>query len=238
MENLMKKLIIYIILSWISLYADNDKLISKELVKTELTNILENVKKYKKKNDNTNKKLIEELNALKRKFNTYKIQQKSKIKSVTTQLHQAKKELIKNQKQLSNIQKKVTKIKKSEKDVKTQLQLTEQQLKKKRKELLTIKKKVVKIKKYEPKITFTSTIEEPPLLPLVNNASWVEVVVEDNINIYELALKFYGDKNKYQDIYVANQHIIGDNFQIYNGMSLKIPMTNQFEEQPMILNTQ
>jgi chromosome segregation ATPase len=235
MENLMKKLIILIILSWISLYADNDKLISKELVKTELTNILENVKKYKKKNDNTNKKLIEELNALKRKFNTYKIQQKSKIKSVTTQLHQAKKELIKNQKQLSNIQKKVTKIKKSEKDVKTQLQLTEQQLKKKRKELLTMKKKVVKIKKDEQKIILTSTIEELPL-PLVNNASWVEIVVEDNINIYELALKYYGDKNKYQDIYVANQHIIGDNFQIHNGMSLKIPMTNKFEEQPMILN--
>jgi len=101
-----------------------------------------------------------------------------------------------------------------------------------------IPKKIVPKKKViHQKVVYTNIIPKKTTpLPVVKNLPWVEIVVEDNINIYQLALRYYGDKNKYKEIYAANQHVIGKNFKIYNGMSLKIPMSNQFEEKPMILN--
>ena len=72
---------------------------------------------------------------------------------------------------------------------------------------------------------------------LMYDTPWIEIIVENNINIYELALKYYGNREAYNKIYTANQNVISDDFQIYDGMSLIIPMTETFEEQPMMLNT-
>jgi hypothetical protein len=65
---------------------------------------------------------------------------------------------------------------------------------------------------------------------------WIEIIVEDGVDIFQLALKYYGDREEYKQIYLSNQDIIGEDLQIVDGMSLKIPITQLFEEQPMILN--
>ena len=43
-------------------------------------------------------------------------------------------------------------------------------------------------------------------------------------------------KKEYKQIFVANRDIIGRDLKIRDGMSLKIPMTDKFEEQPLFLN--
>ncbi len=65
---------------------------------------------------------------------------------------------------------------------------------------------------------------------------WVEIVIEDDTNIYELAQKYYGDTNEYRQIYVANKSRIGNELYLNEGMPLKIPVTEDFEDQPMVLN--
>jgi nucleoid-associated protein YgaU len=70
---------------------------------------------------------------------------------------------------------------------------------------------------------------------LSSDSLWVEVIVKEE-DIYQLALQYYGDRDEYIQIYNANSDIIGEDFQLYKGMSLKIPMTKQFEEQPIFLN--
>jgi len=71
---------------------------------------------------------------------------------------------------------------------------------------------------------------------IINRLSWIEIVVEDELDIYQLALKYYGDREKYLQIYQANINIIDTNFKIEDGMELKIPITEDFIEQPMFLN--
>jgi hypothetical protein len=65
---------------------------------------------------------------------------------------------------------------------------------------------------------------------------WIEIIVEDGVNIFELALKYYGDREEYKEIYQYNKDTIGENLEIVDGMLLKIPITTLFKEQPMILN--
>ena len=180
--------------------------------KKQLNTILHKVKKYKEKTENEKKQLQEKLDTLQKEFKQYKAKKKREIAKINTQLNISRKKLSKNRKKLRVSQKKKKVIRKK----------------------IVQKKILPKKKALRKKVVIQKTIP----LPVVNNLPWVEIVVEDNINIYQLALKYYGDREKYQEIYVANQHLIGKNFKIYNGMSLKIPMTNQFEEQPMILNTQ
>jgi hypothetical protein len=66
--------------------------------------------------------------------------------------------------------------------------------------------------------------------------TWIKIVVEDGVDIFQLAIKYYGDRNKYKQIYLANKDIIGDNLQLTDGMSLKIPIIEPFKEQPMFIN--
>ena len=77
-----------------------------------------------------------------------------------------------------------------------------------------------------------TTIETDESKPM----EWIAVVVEDEIDIFQLALKYYGDRDKYKLIYLTNKDIIGDDLKIIDGMSLKIPITEDFREQPMFLN--
>ncbi len=184
---------------------------SKSKRKKQLNIILNKVKKYKEKTENEKKQLQEKLDTLQKEFKQYKAKKKREIAKISTQLNITRKKLSKNKKVVcrKSIPKKVIRKK------------------------IVQKKILPKKKALRKKVVIQKTIP----LPVVNNLPWVEIVVEDNINIYQLALKYYGDKKKYREIYSANQQLIGKNFKIYNGMSLKIPMTNQFEEQPMILNT-
>ena len=101
------------------------------------------------------------------------------------------------------------------------------------------KKPIVKTvtPQYQKRVTtYLKPIQTRQALPKRKKLPWVEIVVDDNADIYELALRYYGDRSKYSQIYVANSNIIGKNLKIYNGMSLKIPMTIEFDEQPIILN--
>ena len=71
---------------------------------------------------------------------------------------------------------------------------------------------------------------------IIYDTPWIEITVENNINIYELALKYYGDKQAYEKIYEANRDIMDNDLNIYNGMNLKIPITEDFEEQGILIN--
>ena len=187
------------------------------------------------------------------KKNYQKVQQKNKslqkkikiIKKVKKREKVVLKQKIKDiQKEKSSLQKKITTIKQIKKRDKIVIKRkVKSKPKVKKRDKIVLKKKVqidpVIISSYtsEVKPRNQTTKESIDITTLAKkNLSWVEVIVDDNINIYELALRYYGDKRKYREIYVANQNIIGKNLKIYNGMSLKIPMEEQFEEQPMILN--
>jgi hypothetical protein len=195
---------------------------NKSKRKEQLYTILDNVKKYKEKNEQEKKKLKQELKALKEAFKHYKAKKHKELKELKGQLKIIKKKLSKNKKKLRLLQKKHKSI--SKKVVKKKI------IKKK-----VVKKKIIKKKVFPKKVVQQVTIKP---LPPVNNLPWVEIIVENNLNIYQLALKYYGDRERYKEIYSANRHIIGKNLKLHDGMSLRIPMTNQFEEQPMILNTQ
>jgi hypothetical protein len=67
-------------------------------------------------------------------------------------------------------------------------------------------------------------------------STWIKIVVEDGVDIFQLAIRYYGDRNKYKQIYLANKDIIGDDLQLTDGMSLKIPIIEPFKEQPMFIN--
>lgn len=204
-----------------------------ENMKTHLTTILHDVKEYKNRSEHENKELTNKLNALKKEFKQYKVQKKRELITINKKLHTTQDELLNKKKKLINIQKVVRK-----KEKKTILKKNTPKI---------VIPKIIKAKITTKKIaTVThSPIEEivvyneTPLIinPIPKDTSWVEIVVQDEIDIYQLALLYYGDREKYKDIYVANQEVIGTNFQIYSGMSLKIPMTVLFEEQPMMLNT-
>lgn len=73
-------------------------------------------------------------------------------------------------------------------------------------------------------------------ISLNKNTQWVEIVIEDNLNIRELALKYYSSHDEYMKIYTANSDVIPSNLELHNDMILKIPITKNFKEQPMILN--
>jgi len=194
---------------------------SKSKRKKQLSTIFNKIKKYKKKTENEKKQLQEKLDTLQKEFKRYKAKKKREIAKINTKLNITRKKLSENKKKLYIIQKKKKVVRKKVIPKKVI-----------RKEIVQ-KKILPKKKALRKKVVIKKTIP----LPIVNHLPWVEIIVEDNINIYQLALRYYGDKTKYREIYSANQHIIGKNLKIYNGMSLRIPMTNQFEEQPMILNT-
>jgi len=89
----------------------------------------------------------------------------------------------------------------------------------------------------------SKTVKNSPTITniIVNNKHsteklpWIKITVSDNLNIYDLALKYYGDAQQYEKIYTANQDIIGQDYQIKNGMQLRLPMTESFENAPYIL---
>ncbi|CAA6820155.1 MAG: Unknown protein [uncultured Sulfurovum sp.] len=170
-------------------------MISHDRVKSELTTVLKNIKKYKEKNKKEIQDLELKFALMQKKFKQYRIKKNREIKSINKRLALTKKKLTRNQEKLKLSEQKICK---------------------------------------DTKIDLIKKVERPQIKN--KNIEWIEIVVEDNINIYDLALKYYGDAHQYQKIYLANQNLIDNNFKIYNGMSLKIPITDSFQEQPMFLN--
>ena len=185
-------------------------------MEVKLRKILNEVTQYKNENTIETNKLREELNAIKKEFNQYKVKQNQELKKVKKQLYVSNKKAKKNKK-----------------------------LKKVKKELSLNKKKINNTKevilveefKQETPIVHKIVRKMNPSPILMYDTPWIEIIVENNIDIYELALKYYGNKEAYKKIYTANKNVIADDFQIYDGMSLIIPMTDTFEEQPIMLNT-
>lgn len=215
--------------------------IERKEVEVKLRNILTDVKKYKKKNQEKTKRLKEELNAMKRAFLKYKTKKDRELKKIKKKLYSSKKKLVKTIK----------------KKPKKHLYSSKKNLKKSKKKLAKITKKVIpKVIKQKPKKKQTTVVQvanvaipesTPPVIHkvvhkmqptpiLMYDTPWIEIVIDKNINIYDLALKYYGNAEEYKKIYLANQNIIGNDLKIYNGMTLVIPMTDNFKEQGIVLN--
>ncbi|SFV51514.1 hypothetical protein MNB_SV-12-778 [hydrothermal vent metagenome] len=108
-----------------------------------------------------------------------------------------------------------------------------------KKEFMAYKiKKNSEIEELKRKLDTTKTLPLPnkESEEIVDTSSWIEIVVEDGIDIYQLALRYYGDEKEYKQIYLANQNRIGKDLKLEDGMLLQIPMTEHFEEQPMFIN--
>lgn len=197
--------------------------IKKEKRVKRLNSRANSLKQYKIKSEKEKKILKRSIKRLKKEFKSYKVQKNREIKKLYQELNRLKKRLSKSKNQLKICKKKSKSLRNKVKKLK----------KKKR----IIKAPTVDV---EPKIYTQSSLPKytpaPTPLPSVNNLPWVEVMVEDGLDIYQLAVKYYGDRSKYREIYSANRNVIGKNLKIYDGMSLKIPMLEEFKEQPMILN--
>ncbi len=231
----------------------------------QINDILNKIRRYKEKMENDKKELQNQLDNLREEFRQYKKNKEIEILRIKNQLKVAKKELLLSKKKPIHkkvVPKKIVKKKHIHKKVIPKKVVKKKHIHKKViPKKIVIKKPIHKrvvpkkivIKKSIPKRVIPKRvipkrvvpkkivpkeiiINKITPMPYVKNLPWIKIVVENNMNIYELALKYYGDKSKYIEIYSANQNIIGNNLKIYNGMSLKIPMINQFIEQPIILN--
>jgi len=213
-----------------------------------LRTILKDVKQYKNKSEREQDKLAKELSLMKKKFHDYKIKKDKELKKVKKKLY------IKNQKEHEKIKKlkkelylthkkEHEKVKKLKKELYLTNKKGHEKIKKLKKELYVTNKKldnnqiiIIESIKKQPTVIHKVIREMQSVPTLVDNTPWIEITVEDNINIYDLALKYYGDSQEYTKIYSANKNVINSNYQINNGMSLIIPITENFQEQPILLN--
>jgi len=178
-------------------------------VEDKLTTILEKIKIYKsvkEKEIQTLKKKLANLANIEKKFKRYK---KTKQKELKLLKHQLK-----------------TNNQKLTKCLNPQIPITT----------------IIPSETPQSQLTVTNVINENVSINKIikNNTSaeklpWIKITVRDNLNIYDLALKYYGDAQQYEKIYTANQDIIGQDYQIKNGMQLRLPMTESFEKTSYIL---
>jgi len=195
-----------------------------------LRTILKDVKQYKNNSEIEKNRLAKELSLMKKKFHDYKIKKDKELKKVKKKLY------VKNQKEHE-------KIKKLKKELYLTNKKGHEKIKKLKKELYVTNKKldnnqiiIIENIKKQPTVIHKVIREMQSVPTLIHNTPWIEITVEDNINIYDLALKYYGDSQEYTKIYAANKNVINSNYQINNGMSLIIPITENFQEQPILLN--
>jgi len=194
----------------------------KKTLYIKLRKVLNEIKKYKLKHEIEKKRITKELSVVKKNFNNYKLKKENEIKKLKRELSLSKQNLnhVKNNKlskELSSIKNKFHnyKIKRN------------QEFKKLKRECYIHRQ-----------TNIHKVIREIKSIPtLIHNSPWIEITVKDNINIYDLALKYYGDSQEYTKIYDANKNVINSNYQINNGMSLIIPISKNFQEQPIMLNS-
>lgn len=201
--------------------AKKQSITSKDM-ELKLRTILSDVTQYKNENNIKTNKLMEELNTMKKELKKVKKELDINKKKVNYTKKKLLKKLVKVKKELYHSNKKIDQTKRAL--IKTQNKLSKKNI-------------IVKnVKKETP--TIHKTIRKMSPSPIVMyDSPWIEIIVENDIDIYELALKYYGDTQAYKKIYVANKNVISDDLKIHNGMSLIIPITETFEEQPLMLNT-
>jgi nucleoid-associated protein YgaU len=190
-----------------------------KMIEAKLKKSIENVKKFKAKKNNEIKMLNAEIDELKLTIN--------KLKRKHRQCQWSKKNAANRLTEQLNISE-------------SNFYIIYEENRKLKEALLKYQKKV------EPETTAqviedassqdeTSTINNV-IEPITVKHEWVEIVVENNMSIYELALQYYGKESEYTRIYRANKDVIPETLQLINGMSLKLPVTDNFQERPFILN--
>ena len=187
----------------------------KKRVENELTTILFKLKAYKKKKDSELETLRQKILSIENRFANYKSKKEQEIEEL--------KKRQTNSSALSILKDKNQKIK----ELQQQLASTKEQLSQKNDIITYLNQKLTK--ENQPQL---STIIQKG-----TSEKWIKITVDNDLNIYDLALKYYGDSQEYTRIYTANQNTIDTSYQIRNGMSLKIPVTENFIEQPMMINT-
>ena len=185
------------------------------------------IEKVPKSKSNAPKELEVQLRNILRNIKLYKNNNEREKNRLAKELSMLKKKFndykIEKEKELKKVKKQlyVSDIKEHEK-LKKELYHQNKELDNSQKKLTTIHKVIHKMKS---------------IPTLIHNTPWIEITVKDNINIYDLALKYYGDSQEYTKIYAANRNVINSSYQINSGMSLIIPITENFQEQPVILNS-
>ena len=120
------------------------------------------------------------------------------------------------------------------KSMKSKLYSTKRELK----EVKNIKPKVKIVKKTEivKKVIYKEVpiyIEKEPTPP--KNVELMDIIVPDEMDIYQLALLYYGDAKKYKELYEINRDVIGSDLKVQAGQSIKIPIDLLFKSEPMAL---
>jgi len=183
--------------------------------------------------DKKDKKIAQiesQLNSILKEFSHYKKEKDQEIQKIYTLLSDKDHKIQKVSKKLSKNERKLTEL---QKKIKTKKAMAHRKRKS-----VTPKKQPTSTtsiaSEYIPKeAVFNKDLKRlPPLITV----PWIEVQVENDVDIYQLALRYYKDKQEYKQIYVANRDVIGRDLKLRNGMSLKIPMTEKFEDQPIFIN--
>lgn len=197
-------------------------------------------------NSDSQTKLIEE--KLKRSIEnikTYKSKKNSEISNLTAKIVKLEAKIEKLNRQYKQCQKNK---KNSIKKLNNQLQISQnnfyliqEESRKIKKAFLEYKAKTTQRETLEPTQKTHLMTKETPIInrviqPVIKQYEWVEIVVENDMNIYELALQYYGRESEYSQIYRANRDVIPETLKIVNGMLLKLPITQNFRERPFILN--
>ncbi|CAA6820470.1 MAG: Unknown protein [uncultured Sulfurovum sp.] len=217
----MKKIVFLSVCCFYISMANETQNIQNANLELKLTQTLKNLKEYKLKKDRTIlnlekalKKVKAELKNTKKQLTIKNKKHNKALKRMRKDLQETKKNFLKVRNELSDLRNE-----KSAKSMKIN--------------------KMIQTAINQPLIIENVTKEALAPIPpksIATKLSWVEVVIEDDINIRELALKYYSDSEAYPKIYAANRSVIPASLKIQDGMILKIPITDNFKEQPMILN--
>jgi hypothetical protein len=86
-------------------------------------------------------------------------------------------------------------------------------------------------------LAITVSAEEltPPTGEMGKNLPWIDLTLPYTMTLQELAGMYYSDENDYTIIYDANRDVVPKTLQVEKGMLIKIPVTEKFEDQPLIL---
>ena len=234
-----------------SLHKKNKKTLCSDAIERKLRKVLNEIRQYKIKHEIEKKKIKSELNIVKKNFNDYKLKKENEIKKLKRELYLSTQKLnnkpIINRIQNNKLSQELNIIKNKFHNYK--IEKDKEFIKLKKQCYLHRKKEHEKVEKLENELYLSNQNQtniqtnmhkiikemEPSTLS-IQNRPWIEITVENDMNIYDLALEYYGDSQEYKKIYAANQHIIQSDYKIHNGMTLLIPITKNFREQPIFLN--
>jgi len=211
-------------------------------LKAKLENTLNDIKRFKQEKNHKINNLSQEIELLKQKFASYKSKKEKELRKVKSQLSETKQELSQNtmvqqqpmvKEERTPVQEKIVRaVVEKEDDYNV-----DKAIKRALDEMIdvsepSLEKNMVQKNRYDFK-----SVDTMALIPESINTPWVEIEVGEDMDIYQLAQLYYGDREKYREIYAANKQLLKETLKVRNGMSLKIPMTAEFKEQPMVLNT-